>query len=181
MLRCSPLSIFPKIVILIDENLEKGRNFDKYGQMALAYPDFNDMSVFTVKGIQHILKSCLDLWFGTGRLTLQLTLINSHRSCSGYSHSRMTENSCHSTTLQPKMVNHESIDLNIEAGITSLNFHKKYWKFFSILVTKTDFLPWLDWHLGVSIVSDDILGLLMNLGIVLFTPNHQYYENLFKC
>ena len=61
MLRCSPLSIFPKIVILVDENLEKGRNFDKYGQMELAYPDFNDMSVFIVKGIQHILKSCLDL------------------------------------------------------------------------------------------------------------------------
>ena len=76
MLRCSPLSIFPKMVILVDENLEKGRNFDKYGQMALAYPDFNDMSVFIVNEIQQILKSCSDLWFGTGRLTLQLTLIS---------------------------------------------------------------------------------------------------------
>ena len=61
MLRCSPLSIFPKMVILVDENLEKGRNFDKYGQMALAYPDFNDMSVFIVNEIQQILKSCSDL------------------------------------------------------------------------------------------------------------------------
>ena len=45
MLRCSPLSIFPKIVILKMKNLEKGKDFDKYGQMALAYPDSNDMSV----------------------------------------------------------------------------------------------------------------------------------------
>ena len=49
-----------KMVILVDENLEKGRNFDKYGQMALAYPDFNDMSVFIVNEIQQILKSCSD-------------------------------------------------------------------------------------------------------------------------
>ena len=61
MLRCSPLSIFPKIVILIKKKLEKRKDFDKYGQMALAYPDFNDKSVFTVKGIQQILKSCSDL------------------------------------------------------------------------------------------------------------------------
>ena len=82
MLRCSPLSIFPKIVILKMKNLEKGKDFDKYGQMALAYPDSNDMSVLTVKGIQQILKSCSDLWFGKGRLTLQLALINSPRSYS---------------------------------------------------------------------------------------------------
>ena len=50
--------------------------------MALAYPDSNDMSVLTVKGIQQILKSCSDLWFGKGRLTLQLALINSPRSYS---------------------------------------------------------------------------------------------------
>ena len=50
--------------------------------MALAYPDSNDMSVLNVKGIQQILKSCSDLWFGKGRLTLQLALINSPRSYS---------------------------------------------------------------------------------------------------
>ena len=61
MLRCSPLSIFPKMVILLNKKLENVKDFDKFGQMALAYRDSNDMSVLTVKGIQQILKSCSDL------------------------------------------------------------------------------------------------------------------------
>ena len=68
------------MVILLNKKLENVKDFDKYGQMALAYRDSNDMSVLTVKGIQQILKSCSDLWFGKGRLTLQLALINSPRS-----------------------------------------------------------------------------------------------------
>ena len=55
------MSIFPKMVILLNKKLENVKDFDKFGQMALAYRDSNDMSVLTVKGIQQILKSCSDL------------------------------------------------------------------------------------------------------------------------